>query len=306
MGLLTATAFQLSPSIQPRAFVVMGALASSDVDDDLLYQMLVALRSAMKTADESDPRCAVSMLNCICNVVPSLPESSRYIGTLFWLAVALLQTSHAAFYKEACGLLCACVTTLASQNAFEERGFNATLLDARTGLEDISLQMDQMLYLSFDSDFSFSLAPVIFKGLRRPQFRESAVNVLRCLLTNAVATLTPPVDEATVPSEALGYFLALLPVSTTLQSYKQLLQEANVGTNWLPKKEQFERIEDRDRVPIVPFEVLGCQQPASALLATSLIGSILSSAQVDDAESQLLFSVLKDAASIYPEIVALV
>ena len=45
MGLLTLTAFQLSPSVQPRAFVVMGTLALSDVDDDLLYQMLIAFRS---------------------------------------------------------------------------------------------------------------------------------------------------------------------------------------------------------------------------------------------------------------------
>ena len=60
MGLLTATTFKLSPSIQPRAFVVMGSLASSDVDDDLLYQMLVALRGAMKTGDESDPQCTDS------------------------------------------------------------------------------------------------------------------------------------------------------------------------------------------------------------------------------------------------------
>ena len=44
MGLLTATAFRLLPSIQPRAFVVMSSSASSDVDDDLLYQMLVVLR----------------------------------------------------------------------------------------------------------------------------------------------------------------------------------------------------------------------------------------------------------------------
>ena len=232
MGLLTATAFQLSPSIQPRAFVVMGSLASSDVDDDLLYQMLVALRGAMKTGDETDPQCAVSMLNCISRVVPSLPESSRYIGSLFWLAVALLQTGHAAFYREACDLLCACLTALTSQGAFEETGFTATLLEARTSLEDIALQMDQMLFLSFDVDFSFSLASVIFKGLRRPQFKASAVNALRCLLTNAVSTLPVPADEATVPSEALGYVVALLPVSTTLQSYQQLLQEARVGSNW--------------------------------------------------------------------------
>ncbi|KAH8118768.1 hypothetical protein DFH11DRAFT_1839273 [Phellopilus nigrolimitatus] len=299
MGLLTATAFQLSPSIQPRAFVVMGTLASSDVDDDLLYQMLVALRSAMKTADESDTQCVVSMLNCVCNVVPSLPESSRYIGTLFWLAVALLQSSHAPFYKEANNLLCACITSLHNQGAFRERGFTATLLDARSSLEDISMQLDQLLGLSFDSDFSFSLAAVIFKGIRRPQLRESAVGALRCLITTAAG-------ETPIHSDVLGYFLALLSVSTTAQSYQQLLQEARVGINWMPKKDSYNRFEDdNDQLPRVSFDVLGCQDFATALLAISFLGSILSSAQVDDTESQMLFTVLKEASLVFPDVVSL-
>ena len=152
------------------------------------------------------------------------------------------------------------MTALASQGAFEETGFTATLLEARTSLEDFALQMNQMLFLSFDVRFSFSLASVIFKILRRPQFKASAANVLRYLLTNAVSTLPVPADEATVLNEALGYVVALLPVSTTLQSYQRLLQEVCVGSNWLPKKEQFNHAElDRDQVPHVPFELSGCQ-----------------------------------------------
>ncbi|KAL5507799.1 IRA2 [Sanghuangporus vaninii] len=306
MGLLTATAFQLSPSIQPRAFIVMGTLASSDVDDDLLYQMLVALRSAMKMADESDTQCVVSMLNCICKVVPSLPESSRYIGTLFWLAVALLQSSHAAFYKEANDLLCACILTLRQQNAFAEKGFTGTLLESRTCLEEIQVQLDQLLGLSFDSDFSFSLAAVIFKGIRRPNLRESAVNVLRCLLTTAVSTLPQPSADAPVHNEVLGYFLALLSISTSIPAYEQLLHEAQVGEDWLPKKDVIDHLEDtNDQLPHIPFDVLGCQDHQSALLTISFLGSMLSSAQVDDAESQMLFLIMKDAATTFPEVVSL-
>ncbi|KAI5118442.1 hypothetical protein M0805_000576 [Coniferiporia weirii] len=306
MSLLTATAFQLSPSIQPRAFVVLGTLASSDVDDDLLYQMLVALRSAMKTADESDTQCVVSMLNCICSVVPSLPMSSRYIGTLFWLAVALLQSSHAPFYREANDLLRACITTLHKQGAFKDRGFTATLIEARSSLSDISMQLDQLLGLSFDSDFSFSLAAVVFKGIRRPQLRESAIGVLRCLLTTAVSTMPTLPSEAPVHSDILGYFLALLSVSTTAQSYQQLLQEAHVGADWIPKKETFNRSEDDgDQVPRISFDLLGCHDPTTALLAISFLGSILSSAQVDDAESQMFFLILKDASMVFPDVVSL-
>lgn len=308
MALLTSTAFQHSPSIQPRAFVVMGALASSDVDDDLLYQMLVALRNAMKAAEESDTQCVVSMLHCVRNVVPSLPESSRYISSLFWLAVALLQSGHAPFYKEANNLLCACITTLHSQGAFRERGFTTTLLDARTNLEDISLQLDQLLGLSFDPDFSFSLAAVIFKGIRRPQLRESATQALKCLMTTAMATMSStPTAESPIHPDVLGYFLALLPVSTTFQSYIQLLEAAQVGANWIPTKSTFGRLEnDNDTTPSIPFDLLACQDQSIALLAISFLGTMLSSAQGDDAESQMLFAILKEASYTFPDIISLV
>lgn len=310
MGLLTATAFQLSPSIQPRAFVIMGTLASSDVDDDLLYQMLVALRSAMKAADESDTQCVVSMIHCVCSVVPSLPESSRYVGSLFWMAVALLQSSHAPFYEAATGLLCACLRTLSAQGAFKERGFTETLLDARLPLEEISRQLDQLLNLSFENDFSFSLAAVIFKGIRRSQFRDSAIEALQCLLSTAIATLPVPqsdAEDATVHPEVLGYFLALLSVSTTPQAYQQLLQDAAVGSAWSPKRDVFGRLEDdADQVPRVSFDMLGCTDPTVALLSLSFISTILSSAQLDDAEAQMLFHLLKDASLTYPDNVSVV
>lgn len=307
MGLLTATAFQLSPSIQPRAFVVMGVLASSDVDDDLLYQMLVALRSSMKTADEKDTQCVVSMIHCVCNAVPSLPESSRYVGSLFWLAVALLQSSHAPFYVSATRLMCACLRTLLGQGAFKERGFTETLLDYRSNLEDISRQLDQLLGMSFDSDFSFSLAAVMVKGFRRPDYRASATEALRCLLCTAAATLPKSEEaDAAVHPEILGYFIALLSVSTTPQSYIRLLQDANVGSVWFPKRDGIGRFDyDSDQVPRPSFDILGCTDSTSALFSVSFIATILSTAPRDDPEAQVLFSLLKDASQTYPDIVSM-
>lgn len=306
MGLLTSTAFQLSPSVQPRVFIVMGTLASSDVDDDLLYQMLVALRNALRQSNEADTQCVVSMLHCVCTFVSTLAENSRYIGPLFWLAVALLESSHAPFFIEANKLLCACVTTLNRHEAFKERGFVATLLEARTHLDDISMQLDQMLGLSFDSDFSFSLAAIIFKGVRRPSLRASATETLRCLLKTVVSTLPPSAeDETPIDGDALGYVLALLPTSTTPQAFKQLMQDSGAGAAWA-QKDSFERAElDDGQVPFVPFEVLGCQDPTTALLTVSFVGSMLTTAQSDDAESQMLFGVLKDMSFAFPDIVSM-
>ena len=101
MSLITSSAFQLSPAVQTRAFVSLGVLATSDVDDDLLYQMLVAFKTALSQSSENETTSVVSMLRCIRNVVPALPRYSRYLCQLFWLAVALLQSSHLVLYVEA-------------------------------------------------------------------------------------------------------------------------------------------------------------------------------------------------------------
>jgi hypothetical protein len=94
MSLVTSTAFQQSPAVQTRSFVVLAALAVRQVDDDFLYQILVALRTALSKANETNTIVIVSMLRCLCRIVPAIAETSRYVCSLFWLAVALLQVSH--------------------------------------------------------------------------------------------------------------------------------------------------------------------------------------------------------------------
>lgn len=79
-----------------------------------------------------------------------------------------------------------------------------------------------------------------------------------------------------------------------------------VKGKWAPKKEDADRSNDTsDQLPQIPFDIIGCQDNTSALLAISFLGSILSSAQVDDPESQILFSIMKEASQAFPEVVSL-
>ena len=89
MSLITSSAFQLSPAVQSRAFVALGVLATSDVDDDLLYQMLVAFKTALSQASETDTTSVVSMLRCITNVVPATNGNSRYLAALIPMSARL-------------------------------------------------------------------------------------------------------------------------------------------------------------------------------------------------------------------------
>jgi hypothetical protein len=96
MSLVSSTAFQYSPAVQTRAFVTLGTLAISDVDDDLFYQMIVALKKVLSETKQSDTDLCIilSMLKCFAKLVPSLTPGSRFFPQLFWLGVALLQTGH--------------------------------------------------------------------------------------------------------------------------------------------------------------------------------------------------------------------
>ena len=303
MSLITSTAFQLSPAVQIRSFIAMGTLAVNDVDDDMLYQLLVALRNALFKANETQTLPIVSMLRCLCKMVPALPQESRYLVQLFWLAVALLQSSYMAFFNEATCLLRISLEKMETDKLFGSAPVHDILLDGRRPLLDVTCQLDDILKLSFETSFSFSLAAIIFKGVRHSGLRDSAEAALRCLLD--VTIRSRPADQRnTTFSDALGYFLALLPLSTSSLTYRQLLEECQVDHALLPQQETADDEED-NRAPRVCLALLGLTDTTKALLVTSFVGAMLMTAQGDDAETESLYTLLCDIAMTYPDIVAL-
>lgn len=309
MGLVTSSAFQVSPAIQTRAFMTLSILATSDVDDDLLYQMLVALRSAFDKYDDAETTVMVSMLRCIRKVVGALPHQSRYIPQLFWLSVALLQSGHISLYSEAIQLLQASVETMYAQGLFKDYGVPTTLLNARNPLKEIAAELDTLLGLSFDSNFSFALAAVIFKGVRHQVLKEHAVNTLRSMLRITVRScIEHHHHEADGPGstlcpEVVGYFIALLPVSTTVATFKALLEESKADPSWLVEEALSVEADD-DPIARIPFSLLGIQESSSAMYTTAFISAILGSAQGDDIETEMLFNIVSDVANAYPETIS--
>ena len=298
MGLVASTAFQLSPAVQTRSFIVLGALATDDVDDDFLYQILVALRSGLGKAQESNTMAIISMLRCICKVIPAIADS-RYVPSLFWLSVALLESSHVAFYVEATELLQATLRVLERQGVFERCSVHAYLLAARESFEEITCQLDEILQLSFHDSFSFSLASILFKGLRHKSLRGAAESSLRTLLQLVSAHEVIPEHNARPPPETLGYFIALLPVSTSMITYHRLLEDARVEI-LVPASE------DDERVPQMTLTSLGIENATMALLCASFAGTILGTAQGNDAESEMLYGLLANMSPSYPEVISLV
>ncbi|KAJ3936091.1 MAG: hypothetical protein NXY57DRAFT_886591 [Lentinula lateritia] len=312
MSLATASAFQYSSMIQMRSFTALGALATSDVDDDFMYQMLMAFRTALLQPDNtSDIAALVSMLRCITKAVPGLQTDSRHIPQLFWLGVAFLQSSHMAFFEDAAALVTLTMKEMEKRGTFVGAPVAVRLLEARSPIEEPAQQFDSTLQLSCDASFSFCLAAVLFKGMRHSGLRDSAEEALRTLLritTHFDAQLQPDSvneDLTYIDPDALGYFIALLAASTTTADYRALLQECGIQDSVLVEDDQtvMSVSEEISHVPLVSLDTLGINDPNTALLATSFIGVMLTTAQGDDAESEILYSVLADIAATYPEII---
>lgn len=308
MSLVTATAFQVSPTIQFRAFVVLGELAKAEVDDDFFYQMLVAFRSTLiRTTDSTIS--VVSMLRCIRNVVPALQSGSRYLGPIFWLAVALLQFGHMAFYAEASQLLRVTIQQLSDQGLVQEHGVPESLLEHRYGFREIADQLDQSLKISFESNFSLSIASILVKGFKLKSFKLVALDALRTMLRVSSCALSDEEgnSETTtirrVVPDALGYFLALLSAATTRKKFRELLHDANLD-EYLAGDDSTERADEED-VPSVSLELLNITDTNSALLVISFIGIMLEISQGENTETEIYFRLLSDVAMAYPEVLTI-
>jgi hypothetical protein len=118
MGLVVATCFQHNPSTQPQAFTVLGQLASEEVDDDLVYQILVAMSTTLGHYSESDATLVISMLRCLSRIISGLLPDSRYAGSLFWLAVGVCQLGYIPVFSAALELMKASLRSMAQSGAF--------------------------------------------------------------------------------------------------------------------------------------------------------------------------------------------
>ncbi|KAH6914612.1 hypothetical protein BKA70DRAFT_1180120 [Coprinopsis sp. MPI-PUGE-AT-0042] len=312
MSLVTSTAFQLNPVVQTRSFIALGALSNADVDDDFVYQIMVALKGCFTQATDNNTIIIVSILRCLCRLVPALPDTSRYVPMFFWLAVALLQSAHTAFFCEAANLLTLSITAMENLGHFRQQTVPKVMLEYRQSLEDVTNQLDDMLGISFETHFSLALSHVIFKGLRHGFSKDAAENALRCLLSISARTHSQFYDRtldgynSVLCSDVLGYFLALLPLSTSVAAYRKLLKECLVEDAWYGHAGLPDTTSEGASLPKVSPTFLDILDEDTALLVATFAATTVCTAQGDDAETEMLYGLLSELASAWPEVIALV
>lgn len=180
MSLVASTAFQSNPAIQPRAFTVMGCLAREDVDDDLLYQVLVALRSSItRFVEDNDSEMLIAIVTSLTKMMDKLPTTSRYGLQLFWLAMSLVRLVPLNLFNCTILFLDAVLTNIATSGDFSGGRMVPTLIQGRLPIEDAAIQLDEIYGIHFTiENFHFAVCASLVKGLTDSVTRTTTIRVL--------------------------------------------------------------------------------------------------------------------------------
>lgn len=214
MSLVASTAFQNNPAIQPRAFAVMGCLAREEVDDDLLYQVLVALRNSVgRLGDDTNSDMLISIVTSLSKMMAKLPSASRYGLQLFWLAISLLRLVPPALFNCTAQFLEAVMTNISTVGDLRGDKMGPLLLQGRIQLEEAALPLDDAYGIHFTPEnFHFAVCACLARGLADTTTKTNAMRVLSAFLDMA----GNPVGDAGSPPDDLSRspYMALILART--------------------------------------------------------------------------------------------
>lgn len=295
MGLVTSTAFYFNPAIQPRSFVTLGCLAQDEVDDDLIYQILVALKGALAIFNESDSSLIVSIMMCLSNIIDNLPSDSRYLLHLFWLAISLVQVGHSTTFPTAVYFLQSVLHALDSRKIFYNGSIEEVLLEARAELGEIAIELDVECGVNFENYFSFAIAVILLRGLKQCESKDI---VFQCLTAFLEIDSKRSIEQGIIEARTLGYLAGLLPFAAKDDTLRELLRLAGISDV------------DLDGIDFGAshaglFDILEIPDNSTALLLISLLVVLLNASE-NESERLFLYGLLADAAISVPEVFALV
>ncbi|KAF3925492.1 Neurofibromin [Arthrobotrys entomopaga] len=239
MSLVASTAFQNNPAIQPRAFAVMGCLAREDVDDDLLYQVLVALRSALaRFVEQGDAEMLVSIITSLTKMANNLPPSSRYLHQMFWLAMSLIRVGPPSLFNCSAGLLQAVLRVIASSDEFKDGKMAVVLMQGRFTVEEAAAAVDDLFGINFEIEyFAYSVCFCIVKGLSDPTTRAATLRTFTTFLEVVTANIPESLKGDVHPSY-IPYLSCLVPRAANADDWKDIwlgaatLQKEEAIMNW--------------------------------------------------------------------------
>lgn len=234
MGLVASTAFQNNPAIQPRAFTVMGCLAREEVDDDLLYQVLVALRNSIgRFGDDSNSDMLVAIVTSLAKMMSKLPSASRYGLQLFWLAMSLLRLVPPNLFNCTAVFLESVLSNISTTGDLKGERMVHYLLQGRAQLEEAALLLDEAYGIHFTAEnFHFAACACLVRGLTDTVTKATALRVLSTFLEMTTYTAMNP--KTAKELHASPYMALILARTLDAGELKHSLWSAGIPTFYPP------------------------------------------------------------------------
>ncbi|KAM0500154.1 hypothetical protein ACHAP8_005294 [Fusarium lateritium] len=275
MSLVASTAFQNNPAIQPRAFAVMGCLAREEVDDDLLYQVLVALRNSVnRFGDDHNSEMLVSIVTSLSKMMAKLPSASRYGLQLFWLAMSLVRLVPASLFNCTAQFLEAVLANISTGEEFQGDNMASLLLQGRAPLDDAALPLEEIYGIHFEQDtFHLAVCACLARGLTDTMTRQTTMRVLSSFLKMTCDVEGREKPEVTQTSP----YLSLLEARAIgNHEIKDTLWSAGINAddigllNGMRKPPQLEAMSDNALLLITSIELIDFQYVEDTVQTRSL------------------------------------
>ncbi|KAK8147578.1 Ras GTPase activating protein ira2 [Beauveria asiatica] len=278
MSLVASTAFQNNPAVQPRAFAVMGYLAKEEVDDDLLYQVLVALRNSVSQfGEDGHSEMLTSIITCLSRMMANLPSASRYGLQLFWLAMSLIRLVPGSLFNCTAQFLEALLINIGNIGGVRGDRMIPMLLHSRGQLEEAVEPLDEAYGIHFDEDnFHFAVCACLVRGLTDNTTRLAAVRVLWSFLemTAPASQLSAKLVHTMVDSPYLALMLARC---VDQDNFRDNMWLAGINPDGISdmlegsRRRHADVMEDRDLLLISVIELVDFQYLEDTIQARTLL-----------------------------------
>lgn len=278
MSLVASTAFQNNPAIQPRAFAVMGYLAREEVDDDLLYQVLVALRNSVSQfGDDGNSEMLISIITCVSRMMANLPSASRYGLQLFWLAMSLVRLVPEGLFNCTAHFLEAILINIG--NVGNVRGDRTVpmLLQSRSQLDEAAQLLDDAYGIHFDEDnFHFAVCACLVRGLSNAATRVAAIRVLCTFLEMTTSKGESPILPSK-PQNDSPYLALILARCVGQEDFRDSMWLAGLNPDSISLvlgpsgRPNIDEMDDNDLLLVSAIELVDFQYLEDNIQARSLL-----------------------------------
>jgi hypothetical protein len=123
------------------------------MDDDLMYQILVALRGALSLFDDSDCSLIISIVISLSSAFNEISLKSKYVKPMFWIALSLIQIGHIAIFSAGLDLMQVVLKRLETLGLFEAQSMSSVLISFRDPITPLLMNLDIAVGIRFVSAF---------------------------------------------------------------------------------------------------------------------------------------------------------